>query len=160
MPQTMFQLLARHFTGVTPHTVNGSHGAESAANVEWLQRAAGLPVTRALDVTSQTLSNYVFALGVRQVKQNVERGRSIAESMAEVEYFPKMLSEMVGVGERAGSLEETLTVIGDYYDNEASIATGRLLSIMEPVITIVLAVIVVVLLLSVYLPMFTMYGSM
>ena len=139
------------------HTMNAA--AQFASSMATML-AAGLPVTRALDVTSQTLSNYVFALGVRQVKQNVERGRSIAESMAEVEYFPKMLSEMVGVGERAGSLEETLTVIGDYYDNEASIATGRLLSVMEPMITIVLAVIVVVLLLSVYLPMFTMYGSM
>lgn len=53
----------------------------------------------------------------------------------------------------------TLTVIGDYFDNEVSVTTQRLLSLMEPVITIALAVITVILLLAVYLPMFTMYGS-
>ena len=79
--------------------------------------------------------------------------------MAEIEYFPKMLTEMVGVGERSGSLEETLDVIGDYYDNEVAVTTTRLLSVLEPAITICLAVLVVVLLLAVYLPMFTLYGG-
>ena len=53
----------------------------------------------------------------------------------------------------------TDAVIGDYFDNEVSVTTQRLLSLMEPVITIALAVITVILLLAVYLPMFTMYGS-
>lgn len=121
--------------------------------------SAGLQVSRAMDVASRVIGNYVFALGIRQALQGVERGKSIAESMAEVEYFPPMLTEMVGVGERAGSLEETLDVIGAYFENEVTTTTNRLLSILEPVITIVLAVFVVVLLLSVYLPMFTLYGS-
>ncbi len=121
--------------------------------------SAGLQVSRAMDVASRVIGNYVFALGIRQALQGVERGKSIAESMAEVEYFPPMLTEMVGVGERAGSLEETLGVIGAYFENEVTTTTNRLLSILEPVITIVLAVFVVVLLLSVYLPMFTLYGS-
>ncbi len=122
--------------------------------------AAGLPVPRALDVVSQVISNYVFALGVRKTRQGVERGRTISECMAEIEYFPKLLTEMVGVGERSGSLEQTLDVIGAYYDNETELLTNRLLSLLEPVITIVLAVVVVVLLLAVYLPMFSMYGMM
>lgn len=122
--------------------------------------AAGLPVPRALDVVSQVISNYVFALGVRKTRQGVERGRTISECMAEIEYFPKLLTEMVGVGERSGSLEQTLDVIGAYYDNETELLTNRLLSLLEPVITIVLAVVVVILLLAVYLPMFSMYGMM
>lgn len=122
--------------------------------------AAGLPVPQTLEVVSQILDNYVFSLGVRQVMQGVERGRGISESMSEIEYFPKMLTEMVGVGEQSGSLEETLDVIGSYFDNEAATMTERLLSLLEPVITIILAVVVVILLLAVYLPMFSMYGSM
>lgn len=122
--------------------------------------AAGLPVTRALDVVSQVVDSYVFALGVRKTKEGVERGRGIAETMQEVEYFPKMLTEMVGVGERSGSLEQTLDVIGDYFDNEAAMMTERFLSLMEPVITVVLAAVVLVLLMAVYLPMFSMYGSL
>lgn len=109
---------------------------------------------------ANTMSTMLTAgLGVRKVKENVERGRGIAESMAGVECFPKMLTEMVGVGERAGSLPQTLDVIGNYFDSEVETQSTRLLSVLEPVITIVLAVIVVVLLLAVYLPMFSMYGS-
>lgn len=73
---------------------------------------------------------------------------------------PPMLTEMVGVGERSGALEETLDVIGGYYDNEVSVTTARLLAVLEPAITIALAVLVVLLLLlAVYLPMFTLYGG-
>lgn len=110
--------------------------------------AAGLPLPRALEVTANVVSNYTFSLAVRQVRQDVERGRPMAESMAGIECFPAMLTEMVGVGERSGALEETLDVIGGYYDNEVSVTTARLL-----------AVLVVILLLAVYLPMFTLYGG-
>ena len=75
------------------------------ANTMATTLAAGLPVPKALDVVSQVIGNYVFSVGVREVKQSVERGRTISESMEEIEYFPKMLTEMVGVGERSGSLE-------------------------------------------------------
>lgn len=121
--------------------------------------AAGLPLPRALEVTANVVSNYTFSLAVRQVRQDVERGRPMAESMAGIECFPAMLTEMVGVGERSGALEETLDVIGGYYDNEVSVTTARLLAVLEPAITIALAVLVVLLLLAVYLPMFTLYGG-
>lgn len=121
--------------------------------------AAGLPLPRALEVTANVVSNYTFSLAVRQVRQDVERGRPMTESMSAIDYFPPMLTEMVGVGERSGSLEETLDVIGDYYDNEVSVTTARLLAVLEPAITIALAVLVVLLLLAVYLPMFTLYGG-
>ena len=68
--------------------------------------------------------------------------------------------ETVRAGEQSGSLEETLDVIGEYFDNEVEVTTARLLSVLEPIITIALAVIVVVLLLAVYLPLFTLYGGM
>ncbi len=129
------------------------------ANTMATMLAAGLSVPKALDVVSQVIGNYVFAVGVREVKQSVERGRTISESMEEIEYFPKMLTEMVGVGERSGSLEQTLDVIGAYFDNEVDTLTSRLLSLMEPIITLLLAVVVVFLLLAVYLPMFSMYGG-
>ncbi len=120
--------------------------------------AAGLPLPWALEVTANVVSNYTFSLAVRQVRQDVERGRPMTESMAGIECFPAMLTEMVGVGERSGALEETLDVIGGYYDNEVSVTTARLLAVLEPAITIALAVLVV-LLLAVYLPMFTLYGG-
>lgn len=120
---------------------------------------AGLPVTRSLEVTAGVVSNDLFADAVRRVRQGVEQGRELADCMLADPTFPRLLTEMTGVGERSGNLEQTLTVIGDYFDNEVSVMTQRLLSLLEPAITIALAIITVVLLLAVYLPMFTMYGS-
>lgn len=142
------------------HRLHSLSAAAQFAHSMATMLTAGLPVPKALDVTGNVISNYTFALAVQEVKQKVERGRTISESMGQIEYFPKMLTEMVGVGEQSGSLEETLDVIGEYFDNEVEVTTARLLSVLEPIITIALAVIVVVLLLAVYLPLFTLYGGM
>lgn len=120
---------------------------------------AGLPIVKALDVTAGVISNAAVSEAVRRVKSGVEQGRGVAACMEKERVFPQMLTEMTGVGERAGSMEQTLNVIAEYFDNEVSVKTQRLLSLLEPAITIALAVITVVLLLAVYLPMFTMYGS-
>ena len=138
------------------HQINAS--AQFASTMATML-AAGLPVTRSLEVTAGVINNYLFSDSVRRVRQGVEQGRDLAGCMAADPTFPRLLTEMTGVGERSGNLEQTLTVIGDYFDNEVSVTTQRLLSLMEPVITIALAVITVILLLAVYLPMFTMYGS-
>ena len=138
------------------HSLNA---ASQFASTMSTMLTAGLPITKALEVTANVADNYMFAVSIRKVRQGVEQGRSLADCMSEIPYFPKLLTEMVGVGERSGNMEETLTVIGDYFDNEVSVFTQRLLSMLEPAITIVLAVVTVILLLAVYLPMFTMYGS-
>ena len=80
--------------------------------------------------------------------------------MGDLPYFSKLLTEMTGVGERSGSMEETLEIVGDYFSNEVDLRSQRLLSALEPIITIVLAIVAVILLLGVYLPMFGMYGAM
>ena len=138
------------------HSLNA---ASQFASTMSTMLTAGLPITKALEVTANVADNYMFAVSIRKVRQGVEQGRSLADCMSEIPYFPKLLTEMVGVGERSGNMEETLNVIGDYFDNEVSVFTQRLLSMLEPAITIVLAVVTVILLLAVYLPMFTMYGS-
>ena len=120
---------------------------------------AGLPIVKALEVTSNVVTNGMVSQAIRKARQDVEMGKGLSESMAPSPYFPKLLTEMTGVGEQSGNMEKTLTVVGDYFNNEVSLATERLLSILEPCITIGLAVITVLLLLGVYLPMFTMYGS-
>ena len=120
---------------------------------------AGLPIVKALDVTAGVITNAAVSEAVRRVKSGVEQGRGVAACMEKEHVFPQMLTEMTGVGERAGSMEQTLNVIAEYFDNEVSVKTQRLLSLLEPAITIALAVITVILLLAVYLPMFSMYGS-
>ena len=122
--------------------------------------AAGLPIIQSLEVTAKVIPNGLISASIHRVCKAVERGRGLAESMKEEDCFPHLLVEMSNVGEQSGNLEKTLDVVSDYYNNEVEQMTNRLLSALEPAITVVLAVITVVLLAGVYLPMFSMYGSM
>ncbi len=139
--------------------LNTMSASAQFANTMSTMLTSGLPITKALEVTSNVIGNYAFGTAVRKVRQGVEQGRRIEDCMAEIDVFPQMLTEMTGVGERAGSMEETLDVIGEYYDNEVEIISTRLLALLEPAITIGLAVMAVILLFAVYMPIFTMYGS-
>lgn len=121
--------------------------------------AAGVPIVRSLEITANVISNGIVSEAVMKARQGVEQGRSLTECMVESPWFPQMLTEMTGVGEQSGNLEGTLNVISDYFSNEVMVLSQRLLSILEPAITILIAVFTVVLLLGIYLPMFSMYGS-
>ena len=121
--------------------------------------AAGLPIVRALEVTAAVVDNYIFSLSVSQVREDVEQGNGIAKSMRLHPCFPKLLTEICGVGERTGGMEKSLDTIGEFYSNEVQIATDKLLAVMEPAITMGLAGMTLLLLLAVYLPMFSMYGT-
>ena len=138
------------------HQINAS--AQFASTMATML-TAGLPLVKCLEVTANVIGNDMVAVATRKTRQGVEQGRGLAECMDESPYFPKMLTEMTGVGEHSGNLEETLTVIAEYFDNEVDVTTTRLLSLLEPCITIGLAILTVALLLGVYLPLFSMYGS-
>lgn len=122
--------------------------------------AAGLPIIQSLEVTANVIPNGLISASIHRVCKAVERGRGLAESMKEEACFPHLLVEMSNVGEQSGNLEKTLDVVSDYYNNEVEQMTNRLLAALEPAITVGLAVLTVVLLAGVYLPMFSMYGSM
>jgi type IV pilus assembly protein PilC len=84
----------------------------------------------------------------------------LASCLREEDTLPELAVEMTAVGEQTGALEHTMEVISEYYDNEVETASARALSVLEPIIIVILAVIVFCLLLAVYLPMFSMYGGM
>ena len=141
------------------HKLTAMNVSSQFANTMSTMIAAGMPITKALDITSSVVTNYTFSLAVRKVKEGVERGRSLTVCMSEINCFSSMLTEMTGVGERSGSMEDTFDIVGDYFSNEVEVYSQRLLSILEPAITIGLAVIAVGLLLCVYAPMFSMYSA-
>jgi type IV pilus assembly protein PilC len=89
----------------------------------------------------------------------VMTGRRLGDCLRESRWLPPLLLEMTAVGEETGSLEETLDVINTYYTGEVNTAVSRALGILEPCIILVLAGMVIFILLSVYLPLFSMYGS-
>ena len=121
--------------------------------------AAGLPVLNAMDIVSRVLDNRAMGHDLSLQLPRLEEGKPLAACLRDCPDFPDLLVEMTGVGEETGTLEHTLDVVSDYYDNETQLKAQKAVSLLEPAIICVLAVIVVIILLAVYLPMFSMYGS-
>ena len=121
--------------------------------------AAGLPVLNAMDIVARVLDNRAMGRDLSLQLPRLEEGKPLAACLRDCPDFPDLLVEMTGVGEETGTLEHTLDVVSDYYDNETQLRAQKAVSLLEPAIICVLAVIVVVILLAVYLPMFSMYGS-
>ena len=121
--------------------------------------AAGMPILKALDIAARSMSSPWLAHQIRQVIPGVESGRSLGQCMEECRDLPPMLVQMTAMGEASGTLESTLEVQAEYFDNEVDTLTARALSLLEPIIICVMAVFVVIILLSIYLPMFSLYGA-
>lgn len=121
---------------------------------------AGMPIIKGLEIAGRSMSNFVMKRDVLDAVVGIEAGKTMAYCLGQSEYLPQMLIEMTTIGESTGTLESTLKSVGDYYDNEVQIATGKAMSMLEPMIIAVLAVFVMIILLSVYMPMFSMYSGM
>ncbi|MDO4197861.1 MAG: type II secretion system F family protein [Erysipelotrichaceae bacterium] len=120
---------------------------------------SGLPMIRAVNITSKVLDNYYMGLKLGSTINKLEEGRSLGECLEETECYPKLLCEMVAMGEETGSLEETLKTIGLHFDNEVSVATKRMLDMLQPAITVVLGIVIGFIVIALYMPMFTLYGG-
>ena len=140
--------------------INLMNAASQYSGTMSVMMAAGLPIVKAVGVTARSLTNFYMAKSLENTLPDLEAGKPLATCLREQGTFPELAVEMTAVGDQTGALENTMNVISEYYDNEVETATARAMSVLEPMIIVVLAVIVFVLLLSVYLPMFTMYDNM
>lgn len=120
---------------------------------------AGMPILQAIEVAGRTMTNRCMAGEVLDTLPGVEGGRSFGECMSYTKELPAMLVQMTAVGEATGSMESTLRVLAEYYDNEVEVRTKQALSLLEPAIIVVLAIFVVFIFMAVYLPMFSMYSA-
>ena len=121
--------------------------------------SAGMPILKALDTASRSVSNAHLSAQIQSVIPGVEGGRPLGECLNACRDLPPMLVQMTAMGEATGSLEGTLEIQAEYYDNEVENLSARALSLLEPIIICVMAVFVVLVLLSIYLPMFSMYSA-
>lgn len=140
--------------------INLMSAASQYSGTMSVMMTAGLPIVKAVGVTARSLTNYYMGKSLENTIPDLEAGKPLATCLREEGTLPDLAIEMTAVGEQTGALENTMEVISEYYDNEVETSTARAMSILEPMIIVVLAGIVFVLLLSVYLPMFSMYGSM
>ena len=122
--------------------------------------ASGVPILDCLEITSSTAGNAIVEEAIMKVKRSIEEGRTIAEPLKESGVFPPMVVQMVGVGEQAGALEQMLTKIADFYEEEVDAAVGDLMTAMEPAMIVVLGTVVGGIVISMYLPIFTLVSKL
>jgi len=118
--------------------------------------SGGVPMLEALKITSSTANNVLLETAVMNARQAVSEGRSLTDALKDTGHFPFMLTQMVSVGEATGTLDEMLTKLADFYDDEVDASVGALLSIMEPVLMIFVGGMVGALVISMYLPIFSL----
>jgi len=118
--------------------------------------SGGVPMLESLRITSSTAGNVIIESAIMQARQQVAEGKSLTEAFRETGQFPFMLTQMVSVGEATGTLDEMLTKLADFYDEEVDAAVSALLSMLEPILLILVGGIVGALIISMYLPIFSL----
>lgn len=140
--------------------LNVLHGTEQFSTTMSSMIKSGLMLDRALEVTAKVMDNYALRLEVASMVDKIRTGHTLSESVNSSPYFPDILKTMIGVGEQTGELEITLDTMTEYYSNEYDVASGKTLSVLEKVILILLALFAGFIVISIYLPMFTIYDLM
>ncbi len=118
--------------------------------------SGGVPMLESLRITSTTANNVLLEAAMMESRQKVAEGLSLTDALRQTGHFPFMLTQMVSVGEATGTLDEMLTKLADFYDEEVDASVASLLSVMEPVLLIVVGGMVGTLVISMYLPIFSL----
>ena len=118
--------------------------------------SGGVPMLESLKITSSTANNVLLETAVMEARQKVSEGQSLTESLKQTGHFPFMLTQMVSVGEATGTLDEMLSKLADFYDEEVDAAVASILSVMEPILLIGVGGLVGTLVISMYLPIFSL----
>jgi type IV pilus assembly protein PilC len=120
---------------------------------------AGVPIMQAIEITGKTAGNAVIERSMESVIASVKAGGTIAAPLRDAPVFPAMVSSMIGVGEETGALDTMLSKLADFYEDEVAAAVKALTSILEPVMIIFVGGMVGLIVVSMYLPLFSVYNS-
>jgi len=119
----------------------------------------GIPLVASLEAAREASGNRVIADSIRESITQVREGRPVSESLEKTGHFPELALEMIRVGEQTGSLPDMLNHVADFYDEDVNIRSTALLGWVEPVILLVVAVFVATVLISLYMPIFSLGSS-
>ncbi|HZT59883.1 MAG TPA: type II secretion system F family protein [Pyrinomonadaceae bacterium] len=122
--------------------------------------SSGVPILQSLDITARTAGNVVIEEAITKIRVGVERGESVVEPLKATDVFPNMVAQMVGIGEQTGALDSMLGKIADFYEQEVDSAIASLLTLIEPVMIGFLGVTIGSIVISMYLPLFTLIGKL
>ena len=118
--------------------------------------AAGVPILEAMDTVAETSGNAVIEEAVVNAKKSISQGQSLSQPLEESGVFPIMVTQMIGIGEQTGAMEEMLGKIADFYEEEVDTAVDNMTALMEPAIMAFLGVVIGGLVIAMYLPIFMM----
>ncbi|MDE3168654.1 MAG: type II secretion system F family protein [Acidobacteriota bacterium] len=122
--------------------------------------SSGVPILEGLDITARTAGNAVVEKAIAQTRKAVEAGRSLVDPLKETDVFPGMVTQMIAVGEQTGAMDTMLQKIADFYEDEVDVAVKDMLTAIEPIMIVFLGVIVGGVVISMYLPMFSLIGQL
>jgi type IV pilus assembly protein PilC len=121
---------------------------------------SGIPLSKALDITASTTSNYKYSEILKDVQENTERGKQVSDSLENYEkYFNKSFVKMVEVGESSGTLEDSLMYLHEYYSQEVDEMSNNIVTFVEPILLIFVGLIIGLLGVTVLLPMYQLMGT-
>jgi type IV pilus assembly protein PilC len=120
---------------------------------------SGVPILDALEICARTSGNVVIESGIMQVRQSISEGKNMAEPLAAVGVFPDMVVQMIAVGEQTGALDQMLNKIADFYEEETDVAVAAMTSALEPILMVGVGGMVGVVLIAMYLPIFSLAGN-
>ncbi len=118
--------------------------------------SSGVPILQALKITRETIGNSVIQDAIDKVHDSIKEGDTIAAPLDETKVFPPMVVNMIDVGEETGQLDAMLGKVADIYDQEVEVAVEAMLTLMEPIIIVVLGGIIGFIVISLYMPIFTL----
>jgi type IV pilus assembly protein PilC len=122
--------------------------------------SSGVPILDGLDITARTSGNAVLERALQKTRKAVEAGRTLVDPLKETDVFPSMVTQMIGVGEQTGAMDAMLQKIADFYEDEVDAAVKDLLTAMEPLMIVFLGGVVGGVVISMYLPLFTLVGKL
>ena len=120
---------------------------------------AGVPILDAIKITSETTSNDVYAKALIGVHDSVRQGDTFAEPLRKAKVCDSLVVNMIDVGEETGDLDKMLAKVADNYDEEVDVAVAGLVSLLEPIMVVVLGGIVGFIVVSLFLPLVKLMGS-
>jgi MSHA biogenesis protein MshG len=121
---------------------------------------SGLPIIQTLQTVSQAVGNAAIEQSIKKVALGVEKGQGISGSMKRINLFPPLVMRMIAIGEQSGSLDEMLSSVANHYDLEVEYSIKSLTSLIEPILTVLIGAMVMVLALGIFMPMWGMVGAL
>jgi type IV pilus assembly protein PilC len=122
--------------------------------------SSGVPILEGLDITAKTSGNAVIEKQLFRVRKSLEEGKSLTEPLKDSDVFPGMVTQMISVGEQTGAMDAMLSKIADFYEEEVDAAVKDLLTAIEPIMIVFLGLVVGGVVISMYLPLFSLIGQL